>query len=113
MRLVERFGAFSLVECHPRTGRTHQIRVHLAAAGIPVLNDPFYGDPEVKLFLSSLKRRYKGREDEKPLISRLALHASELLIQHPLTREPFTLRAPLPNEFEVALKYLRKFAVSR
>lgn len=109
-RMLERFGAFALMECRPLTGRTHQIRVHLAAAGAPVLNDPFYGDPDVKLMLSGLKRRYKGRDDEKPLIDRLALHASELVVKHPVTREPVTICAELPNEFEVALKYLRKFS---
>jgi RluA family pseudouridine synthase len=105
----ERFGKFVFLECRPLTGRTHQIRVHLAAAGAPVLNDVFYGDPEERLILSELKRRYKGRDEEKPLIGRLALHASELDLTHPVTRERITLRAPLPNEFEVALKYLRKF----
>jgi 23S rRNA-/tRNA-specific pseudouridylate synthase len=108
-RVRERFGRFVLLECSPLTGRTHQIRVHLAAAGAPVLNDRFYGDPEIQLLLSELKRRYKGRAEEKPLIARLALHASELELKHPVTREPATLRAPLPHEFEVALKYLRKF----
>ncbi|HWA86824.1 MAG TPA: RluA family pseudouridine synthase [Opitutus sp.] len=108
-RVLEGFGRFAFLECRPVTGRTHQIRVHLAAAGAPILNDVFYGDPEMRLLLSDLKRRYKGRGDEKPLIGRLALHASELTLKHPATREPLTLRAPLPNEFEVALKYLRKF----
>jgi 23S rRNA-/tRNA-specific pseudouridylate synthase len=89
------------------------LRVHLAAAGAPILNDPFYGDPTITLKLSDLKRGYKGREDEKPLIARLALHASELTLKHPVTREPVTLHAPLPHEFEVALKYLRKFAQPR
>lgn len=102
--------SFALVECHPLTGRTHQLRVHLAAAGAPILNDPFYGVPEIGLRLSDLKRGYKGREDEKPLIGRLALHASELTLTHPVTRERLTLQAPLPHEFEIALKYLRKFA---
>lgn len=111
IHILENFGSFSWVECHPVTGRTHQIRVHLAAVGTPVLNDPFYGDPEVKLLLSSLKRRYKGRDDEKPLVDRLALHSSKLLIKHPVTREPCELQAPLPKAFDVALKYLRKFAV--
>jgi RluA family pseudouridine synthase len=106
---LESFGQFALLECRPITGRTHQIRVHLAAAGAPVLNDVFYGDPDVVLLLSRLKRGYKGREDEKPLIGRLALHSSELTFNHPETREPFTVKSPLPNEFEVALKYLRKF----
>jgi len=109
-RVLERFGGFALFECKPLTGRTHQIRVHLAAVGAPVLNDPFYGDPDVKLLLSGLKRRYKGRDEEKPLVDRLALHASELLIKHPVTRELVTIRAELPKEFEVALKYLRKFS---
>lgn len=101
---------FAFVECRPLTGRTHQLRVHLAAAGAPILNDPFYGNPDITLKLSDLKRGYKGREDEKPLIDRLALHASALVLKHPLTREPITLEAPLPHAFEVALKYLRKFA---
>jgi len=109
-RTVERFGRFALVECRPLTGRTHQLRIHLAAAGAPILNDPFYGDMEIKLLLSDLKRRYKGRDDEKPMISRLALHASALTLKHPLTKDPLTLTAPWPHEFEVALKYLRKFA---
>jgi 23S rRNA-/tRNA-specific pseudouridylate synthase len=109
-RVLERFGKFVLLECRPVTGRTHQIRVHLAAAGAPVLNDRFYGDPEIKLLLSDLKRRYKGRDEEKPLIDRLALHASELLVKHPTTKEPVTMAAPMPHEFEVALKFLRKFS---
>lgn len=121
---LERFGAgrsgadgtaqgFAFVECRPLTGRTHQLRVHLAAAGAPILNDRFYGTPEVQLLLSNFKRGYKGRDDEKPMIGRLALHASELTLTHPTTREPLTIRAPLPHEFEVALKYLRKFASAR
>lgn len=125
-RTLERFGAgrpsdrgavapngFGFVECRPLTGRTHQLRVHLAAAGAPILNDAFYGTPDVQLRLSNLKRGYKGRADEKPLIDRLALHATELTLTHPITREPVTIRAPLPHEFEVALKYLRKFATAR
>ncbi|HVS53938.1 MAG TPA: RluA family pseudouridine synthase [Opitutaceae bacterium] len=124
-RTLERFGAgrgareaavaagFAFVECRPLTGRTHQLRVHLAAAGAPILNDPFYGDPEIELRLSDFKRVYKGRDEEKPLIARLALHASELTLKHPVTREPITLRAPLPHEFEVALKQLRRLGVAR
>lgn len=103
-------AGFAFVECRPLTGRTHQLRVHLAAAGAPILYDPFYGNPDVALRLSDLKRGYKGREEERPLIGRLALHASELVLRHPATREPFTLESPLPKEFEVALKHLRRFA---
>lgn len=109
-RTLEQYRGFAWLECKPHTGRTHQIRVHLAAAGAPILNDVFYGDPEAKLLLSGLKRGYKGRIDEKPLIQRLALHAGELTFTHPLSRERMTLKCALPNEFEVALKYLRKFS---
>ena len=114
-RTLERFHdrrgrAFAWVECAPLTGRTHQLRVHLAAAGEPILGDPFYGVPDVELRLSDLKRGYKGRADEKPLLGRLALHASVLTVIHPVTREPVTITAPLPTEFEVALKNLRRFA---
>jgi len=108
-RMLESFGRFVWLECNTFTGSRHQVRVHLAAAGAPVLNDAFYGDPEEKLLLSGLKRRYKGRDEERPLIGRLALHAAALAFPHPVTRLPMTVSAPLPHEFEIALKYLRKF----
>jgi 23S rRNA pseudouridine1911/1915/1917 synthase len=113
IRVLERFGRFAWIECRPQTGRRHQIRAHVAAVGIPILNDLLYGDPTAQLLLSSLKRGYKGREDEKPLIMRLALHASSLTFTHPATQAPMTLSSPLPHEFEVALKYLRKFTRTR
>ncbi|MFI5338042.1 MAG: RluA family pseudouridine synthase [Opitutales bacterium] len=112
-RVLERFGGrFALVECRPQTGRNHQIRVHLAATGTPLLNDPLYGDGTV-LLLSDLKRGYKGRDNEQPLLRRLALHAAALTFTHPVTRERMTLTAPLPDDFAVALKYLRKFSAGR
>lgn len=109
-RVLEAFGRFAWLECRPVTGRTHQIRIHLAAAGAPVLGDAFYGDPGERLLLSDLKRRYKGRDREKPLVDRLALHARRLTVVHPQSRAPCTIEAPVPHEFEVALKYLRRFS---
>jgi 23S rRNA pseudouridine1911/1915/1917 synthase len=109
VRVLEDFGRFAWLECRPLTGRAHQVRVHLAAAGAPVLNDALYGDPAAVLLLSGLKRHYKGREGERPLISRLALHAGALGFIHPGGREPLEITSPLPREFEIALKYLRKF----
>lgn len=111
-KVVARFGAFAQVECRPLTGRTHQIRVHLAASGTPILNDRFYGN-DTQLLLSELKRGYKGRDEERPLIRRLALHAAALTFTHPSTRERLTLRAPRPQDFAVALKYLGKFGGGR
>jgi RluA family pseudouridine synthase len=109
-RVLESFGRFAWVECRPLTGRMHQVRVHLACAGAPVLNDALYGDAGSVLLLSSLKRGYKGREAERPLITRLGLHAGSLKFIHPGIREPVEITAPLPGEFAIALKYLRKFA---
>lgn len=107
-RVRQRFGTFAQVECRPQTGRTHQVRVHLAASGTPILNDGLYGN-DVRLLLSDLKRGYKGRDEERPLIARLALHAAGLTLTHPLSRERVTLAAALPQDFSVALKYLVKF----
>ena len=104
--------SFAYVECRPVTGRMHQIRVHLAASGTPILNDAIYGN-DTHLLLSDLKRGYKGRIDEKPLIGRIALHAGELTFTHPGSREKITITSPLPNDFAVALKYLEKFATAK
>jgi 23S rRNA-/tRNA-specific pseudouridylate synthase len=109
-RVLESFGRFAWLECRPLTGRMHQVRVHLASAGAPVLNDALYGDPGSVLLLSGLKRGYKGRESERPLITRLALHAGGLGFVHPGSRDPVEVTSPLPEEFGIALKYLRKFA---
>lgn len=103
-----RYGRFAHLDCRLQTARKHQVRVHLAASGTPVLNDAVYGDG-TQLLLSEFKRGYKGRDEERPLIGRLALHASRLTFLHPRTREPMTLAAPLPKDLAVALKYLGKF----
>jgi 23S rRNA-/tRNA-specific pseudouridylate synthase len=109
-RVLEPFGRFAWVECRPITGRMHQVRVHLASAGAPVLNDALYGEPGVVLLLSALKRGYKGREAEKPLITRLALHAGALGFLHPGSREAVEIASPVPGDLGIALKYLRRFA---
>jgi 23S rRNA pseudouridine1911/1915/1917 synthase len=108
--VIERFAGFTLLRCFPRTGRTHQIRVHLQELGFPIVADRIYGSPA--LFLSHLKQDYHAKkgETEQPLIGRVALHAGSLAITHPLTQERITIRSPLPKDFEVSLKYLRKFA---
>jgi len=123
-RVLERFGRSIFMECRPQSNRRHQLRVHLAAVGLPVLNDPVYGRAEERLLLSSFKRNYKGgvragaggaggaggAAAERALIEQLALHASSLTLRHPESGEPLTLTAPLPKAFEVALRNLRKFA---
>ncbi len=100
--------AFGWVELHPRTGRTHQLRVHLALLGCPIVADALYGSG-TSVLLSDLKRNYKPTGDqERPLLDRLALHAASLTLTHPTSGKPLTISAPLPKDLQVLLKQLRK-----
>jgi RluA family pseudouridine synthase len=108
-RVLERFSQFTFIQVHPLTGRTHQIRIHLKAIGHPLAIDSFYGK-QTEIFLSDIKPKFKHKESgEKPLMSRLTLHASHLEFIHFRTQRPVDLEAPLPKDFSVLLKYLRKF----
>jgi RluA family pseudouridine synthase len=75
-------GHYSVVEAFPETGRTHQIRVHLASLGHPIVCDPLYGKASTKgILLSSFKKRWQGDPlDERPLLSRLGLHAATIIL---------------------------------
>lgn len=109
----ERWGKFAWVEVEPADYGPHQTRVLLAAVGAPVLNDELYGAPGVELRLSGLKRGYKGRADERPLVTGLALRLASVELTHPATRERLTLTAPEPKAWAVAMKNLRKFGRGR
>ncbi len=110
--LAERLGRYSLLRAWPETGRQHQVRVHLAALGLPLVADPLYGDG-APLLLSSVKRGYRpGKRPERPLIARAALHAARLTFDlgPALPEEPAVdAEAPLPADLALALKQLRKF----
>lgn len=109
-RTLEVFRGFSLVELKPRTGRMHQVRVHLAALGYPLAVDPIYGGAEA-VCLSEFKRDYrpkKGRE-EHPLISRLTLHAYRIAFTLTGVGQ-VRLEASLSRDFEIFLKQLSKHA---
>jgi 23S rRNA pseudouridine1911/1915/1917 synthase len=108
--LLEKFNGYSLLKCQPLTGRTHQIRVHLRQAGLPIVGDTLYGGSE--LLLSRLKSDYrlKPKKTEKPLLNRVALHAMELKLPHPVTGAEITITSPWPKDMLVAVKYLRRYA---
>ncbi len=94
--LLKRYGKVSRVQAELRTGRTHQIRVHLAAAGHPVLCDDKYGPDDV--LQAYARRGYK----------RMFLHATALHLPHPLTGEPMVFEAALPPEFGQLMTELEK-----
>jgi RluA family pseudouridine synthase len=107
-RVIERLGPFSLVEARPETGRTHQIRVHLAAAGAACAVDELYGSGQPVL-LSNIKRNYKeGAREERPLLARLGLHAHSLSFAHPSTKDPVEIVSELPRDIAATLSQLRK-----
>lgn len=90
--LEKAFCASSLLRCYLHTGRTHQIRVHLASIKHPILGDALYG--------------YRFKNDEKEQVSRVMLHAERISFEHPVTKKPILIVAPMPDDFK---EYLNKF----
>jgi len=93
--IVQRTELLSLVRCHPRTGRQHQLRVHLAAIGHPILCDRLYGDPTAVTVAMLDPTR---ADPDRVLLDRQALHAERLAINHPMTGEPMIFEAALPPD---------------
>jgi len=101
-RLRERFRAHTLLECRLETGRTHQIRVHMAHAKHPIVGDPLYGGP-LKLprgASAELTEQLRG-------FRRQALHAEVLEFAHPLSGEPIRCAAPMPADMQALVAALR------
>ena len=105
-RVIERFGAppcVALMECWLETGRTHQIRVHMAHAGHGLIGDPVYGGRR-KLPVKSVSDAARAAVDAFP---RQALHAAVLGFEHPITKDQVRFEAPLPGDMEALLAALR------
>lgn len=109
--VLEKFFRDTLLKCTALIERPHQIRVHLSHAGLRVVGDEFYGGKP--LWLSRLKPDYRLKQGktERPLISRVALHAERLALPHPVTGEVLVITAPWPKDLKVAVKYLRQYAI--
>jgi len=111
-RLDTRFGKFTLARVRIETGRTHQIRVHMASIGHPVVGDTLYGassqlTDQVALQAASRSARRKS-EAERLRLGRNFLHAARLEFVHPATGKPLELEAPLPPELESFLSVMTK-----
>ena len=106
-RLETRFGKFTLVRVRIETGRTHQIRVHMASIGHPVVGDTLYGAAgQITPLSTGTQAASKMSEKEKLRLGRNFLHAAELEFTHPATRELLALKSPLPQALEDFLKTL-------
>jgi 23S rRNA pseudouridine1911/1915/1917 synthase len=108
--VLERFDGFASVKVLPKTGRTHQIRVHLAHIGCPVLCDKLYGG-RAAITRGELRRARVGQpprpNDDEVILTRQALHARRIKLAHPATGDPIEFIAPLPADIESVLKALR------
>jgi 23S rRNA pseudouridine1911/1915/1917 synthase len=102
--VAERYDGFSLVRAWPKTGRTHQIRVHLAHLGYPVLCDRLYGGRR-QITRGEI---FRDPSDETIILDRQALHAHRLSFAHPDSGEPLEFEAPLPADMQAVLEALRQ-----
>lgn len=107
--VMERFDGFALLKLLPKTGRTHQLRVHLAHLKHPVLCDRLYGG-RAQITRGEIEVR---REDDRVVLNRQALHARLLKIRHPVTQEPLEFEAPIPADIQGVLDALRQFRRQR
>ena len=105
--VIERYRGFTFVRCKPRTGRTHQIRVHLAHIGHTIVADKAYSRSD-KITLSEIQGKVPN-EGEIPLIERQALHAHKLDLVHPISGEPLHFEAPLPPDMSRLLEAIRLY----
>ena len=107
LRVLERLGVYTLIEAKPETGRTHQIRAHLAAVGLPILGETLYSPHPPPSPLPSPGTDQRERQGES-LISRPALHAFSLALEHPVSHAPLRFEAPYPADFSSALANIRQ-----
>ena len=123
--VLRRYKGFTYIKAMPKTGRTHQIRIHFMHAGFPILCDRLYGGraeiSEVELGNRSLRSEKLGVRSEEvtqsgaqkplatPVLTRQALHARRIQFHHPETGQPMDVSAPLPDDMKATLELLEKY----
>ena len=101
-QVQERFKGYALVHMFPKTGRTHQLRVHMSTIGHPIVGDTFYGGHRVS------EKDLAGTGSEESLIDHQALHALRIEFVHPIAETPLTIEAPVPANILRIIDLLRK-----
>ncbi len=104
-RVRELYEGYTLVELELKTGRTHQIRVHLSHIGYPIVGDDMYGGKPLRV---GDVAGWKVEDADRVLIGRQALHAAMLKVTHPITNKPLAIQAPLPKDLAEAIAALRE-----
>lgn len=102
---VETFRGYSLLKLTPKTGRTHQIRVHLSHIKHPIVGDDMYGGKAIYLW----QIKDEKSKTEEPVLGRCALHAFSLEFKHPTTEKQVKFEAPLPDDMQNLLELLRQY----
>lgn len=102
-RVRKRYRGFTTVDLFPKTGRTHQLRVHMSSIGHPMVGDKLYGGRPVS------ERDLAGQGSDEPLIEHQALHALKIRLAHPILGSPIELEAPLPANMQRIIELLETY----
>lgn len=114
---VERqYVGYALMRLMPRTGRTHQLRVHMSAIKHPIVADTMYGGKTVTLTQMAGGKKLPRADEpggalniDEPIINRQALHAAELYVRHPISGKEICFKAPLPEDMQLMLSLLERY----
>ena len=101
--VLERFRGYTLVKLSPKTGRTHQLRVHMSYFKRPIAGDTLYGGKPLS------EHELSGAGDEVPFLGHQALHAWRIRFRHPITEKTIELEAPFHEQFKRLMRLLREF----